>query len=276
VAKFEDYAKSRQDNAGQDNLEQEINEAAQQSDDRRSEAGSFELPERFKGKTAEEIARSYVELETLNSRQAQNLGQMRKTVDELLALQLQNGPQTRQEKPDTKPVTVDDLYERPDEAIRTVAREETDTRVQKLEKELQQERFERAKKAFSEQFPKWEDDVHNPDFISWIHTKPYRVALARRADSGDWSAAEELFGTYYDHLEVSSKKKQKEERKQKIKEVSLESPGAEVPEQVETFSRSALLEKRLAAKRGDRNADFWLRTNAERIAIAYEEGRIVD
>jgi hypothetical protein len=36
------------------------------------------------------------------------------------------------------------------------------------------------------------------------------------------------------------------------------------------------MEKRLAAKRGDRNADHWLRSNAESIAIAYEEGRIVD
>jgi post-segregation antitoxin (ccd killing protein) len=36
------------------------------------------------------------------------------------------------------------------------------------------------------------------------------------------------------------------------------------------------MEKRIAAKRGNRAADTWLRNNAEAIAIAYEERRIVD
>jgi hypothetical protein len=259
-----------------DDLAGEIDDAATRTEERREEAGS-NLPERFRGKSAEEIAQSYVELERLNSRQAQDLGHLRKSVDDLLSLQLREADTARREKPEvTKPVTVDDLYENPDEAIRQVARKETDTRVQALEQELVKERVEREKTKFSAKFPEWQNDVTNPEFIEWIKEKPHRISMAQRADRGDFNAAEELFGTYYDFRDAAAKRKERETRKQQVRQVSLESPGAEVPEQNETFSRRALTDKRILAKRGDRNAAQWLQDNAERIAIAYEERRIVD
>jgi hypothetical protein len=268
VAKFDDYAKNQTDE-----LEQEISDASANAEERREAGG--ELPERFKGKTAEEIAASYIELEKLNSRQAQNLGQLRKTADELLALQLRE-VKHGQDEPSTKPVDSSDLFDDPDKAIRNVAKEVADTRVKALEAELLNERVARAKTEFTKQFPTWEQDVHNPEFINWINEKPHRVRLARDADSGDFGAAETLFGTYYDQREVKQAKVSKEERRQKVKEVTLETSGAGAPDLEMKYSRTALMEKRLAAKRGDRNADHWLRSNAESIAIAYEEGRIVD
>lgn len=268
MAKFDDYAKDQNDE-----LEQEISDASTKADERKEAGG--ELPERFKGKSAEEIAQSYMELEKLNSRQAQNLGQLRKTADDLLALQLRE-VKHGQDKPTTKPVESSDLFDDPDTAIRNVAKQEADTRVKALEAELMNERAARAKGEFTKQFPTWEQDVHNPEFIDWINEKPHRVRLARDADSGDFGAAETLFGTYYDQREAKQAKVSKEERRQKVKEVTLESAGAGAPDLETKYSRTALMEKRLAAKRGDRNADHWLRSNAESIAIAYEEGRIVD
>ena len=268
MAKFEDYAKQPDLE-----LEQEIDEAAGKTEERR-EAGS-DLPERFKGKSAEEIAQSYIELERLNSRQAQDLGRMRKTYDEVIELQLR-GPDFKQDKPPTKPVEASDLFDDPDRSIRNVAKEEVDARVKSLEQELMQERVARAQATFTTQFPTWQEDVRNPEFLNWIQEKPHRVKLARDADNGDFGAAETLFGTYYDHRESRKAKETKEERRQRVKDVSLETAGAGAPDLEQTYSRTALMEKRLAAKRGDRNADHWLRTNAESIVIAYEEGRIVD
>jgi hypothetical protein len=193
VARYEDYAKRLEATPQQDELENEITEAAVQTEVRQVEAGS-RLPERFKGKTAEEIADSFIELEKLNSRQAQDLGAMRKTVDELVTLQLQES-RTREKPADTKPVTVDDLYENADETIRSVVRKETDTRVQALEQELAKERMEREQAKFTVKFPTWQEDVRNPEFIEWIKQKPHRVSLAQRADRGDFNAAEDLFGT---------------------------------------------------------------------------------
>lgn len=270
MAKFDDYVKNQQ---GGDELEQEIQEAAQNTEERREEG--FEIPERFKGKPPEEIAKSFVELEKAYSRQGQDIGRLRKTVDEMLELQLR-GDKLEQDKPTTKPVEASDLFDDPDTAVRSVAKEVADARVKGLEQELMQERLARAKADFTKQFPTWEQDAHDPEFINWIHEKPHRVKLARAADNWDFDAAETLFGTYYDQRETKKAKQSKEERKQKVKEVTLESAGAGAPDLEETFSRTALMEKRLAAKRGNRDADNWLRANAERIAIAYEEGRIVD
>jgi hypothetical protein len=275
VAKYEDYVKRLEaQNPPQDELDQEIEQAAVQTEERREDAGS-NLPERFRNKSPEEIANSYVELEKAYSRQGQDIGALRKTVDELLTLQLQE-TRTREKPVDTKPVTVDDLYENADEAIRQVARKETDTRVQALEQELARERMEREQAKFTSKFPEWQNDVTNPEFIEWIRQKPHRVSMAQRADRGDFTAAEELFGTYYDFRDAAAKRKERESRKQQVRQVSLESPGAEVPEQTESFSRRKLMETRISAKKGNREAQQWLQDNAERIAIAYEERRIVD
>lgn len=269
MARFADYVKNEPDT-----LEQEIVDAGTNAEERREEGG--EIPERFKDKSREEVAQSYVELEKLNSRQAQDLGKLRRTVDEMLELQLRS-PAPGQEKPSTKPVDAEALLDRPDETVRGIAKQEVDARVQNLEAELRNERIERAKVAFTAQFPTWEQDVKDPAFLNWVREKPHRVQLALHADqTGDWSAAETLFGTYYDQREVRKQKQTKEERKQQVKEVSLETSGAGVPDLETKYSRSELMEKRIAAKRGDRKADAWLRAHAEDLAIAYEEGRIVD
>lgn len=277
MARFEDYTKDLP-GPEPDALEAEIVDAATAAGERQEAAtgSSFEMPDRFKGKSPEEIAQSYLELERLNSRQAQNLGAMRKTVDELVVLQLRNTGSDGQDKPSKKPVTVDAFYAEPDETIRKAAREEADARVQSLEQELMAERAQRARTEFSTKFPTWENDVKDPAFLSWIQAKPHRLRLAQSADRGDFGAAEELFGTYYDYRDVATQKQNKQKLKEQAKAVTLETSGADVPDPTETISRQFLLDKRLLAKRGNREAADWLKSNAERVAIAYEEGRIVD
>ena len=266
MAKYEDYVKT------DDQLENEIEDAASNSEERQDGAV---IPERFKGKSPEEIAKAYTELEKLNSRQAQDLGAMRKSVDELLSLQLRRDS-TGAEAASKKPITVDEIYENPDEVIRKVVKEESAERIAQLEQELQRSRFEKAMDAFTEQYPTWKQDAADPAMISWIHEKPYRVALARAADAGDLGAADQLFGAYYDTQKKVNKEEQKRERKQKVQAAGLESAGAGVPETVERYSRSALMDKRIAAKRGDASAERWLAAHGAAIQQAYAEGRVVD
>jgi hypothetical protein len=59
-------------------------------------------------------------------------------------------------------------------------------------------------------------------------------------------------------------------------DASLEGPSATPVTSDEVFSRAELMLKRVQAKQGNRAAAEWMKQNAERIAIAYEEGRIVD
>lgn len=263
MAKYEDYVK--------DQLDTELEEVEGTAEP----TGEDVIPERFKGKSAEEIARSYIELEKLNSRQAQDLGALRKSVDSLLELQSQE-ERTRAEAKSKKPVTVDDIYEDADSAIRNVVKEESQSRIEQLERELQQQRVAAALGEFGKKYPTWQEDVKDPAMLNWIQERPYRLSLAQRADQGDLSAADELFGMYYDTAKKAKTEERKQDKRKKVQAAGLESAGAGVPETAERYSRSALMEKRIAAKRGDSAAERWLGAHHESIRQAYAEGRIDD
>jgi hypothetical protein len=222
MAKYEDYA------AG---IESEIGDAQAASDQRArdAETGRY-IPERFKNKDLTDVIQSYEELEKLNSRQAQDLGSMRKTVDQLLDIQKQQASSPAQEP--SKPVSVDDLY------------------------------------------------VQESDFGSWVQESPYRQRMFQDADSGDFDAAEEILGMYYEtnrrQEAIESQKQEEAVQQRQLADATLESGSPARPEMGETYSRNDLMEARLSAKRGDLKAERWLKAHGDSIAKAYEEGRIVD
>lgn len=269
MAKYEDYVKD---------IESEIADAGQQQEQRARDAktGRF-IPDRFKDKSIEDVIQSYEELEKLNSRQSQDLGAMRKTVDQLLDIQSKASSPAPEP---SKPVSVDDLYEDTDGVLRRVAKEEVSGEVQELRTELQQLRLERALAKLEDKFEGWQQRVQEPEFNAWVQESPYRQRMYRDADSGDFDAAEEILGMYYEQnrrQETAEERYEQEvQRQQDLNTATLESSSPAAPTSDETYSRHDLMEARLAAKRGDTKAERWLQAHADSIAIAYEEGRIVD
>lgn len=266
MAKYEDYAK---------NIEQEIDDAAEQSDQRARDAstGRF-IPDRFKNKSIEDVIQSYEELEKLNSRQAQDLGSMRQTVDRLLDIQSQ---QTSSPAPEpSKPVSVDDLYEDADGVLRRVAKEEVSGEISELKQELTQLRLERAMAKLESKFEGWQERVKEPEFASWVQDSPYRQRMYQDADNGDFDAAEEILGMYYDYSSTAERTNSQHQRDRELNDAMLESSSPPATTSDETYSRYDLLEARIAAKKGDLKAERWLQAHADSIALAYEEGRIVD
>lgn len=268
MAKYEDYVQK------DDELENEINEAAQESADRQESGESgFVMPERFQGKSPEEIAKAYSELEKLNSRQAQDLGQMRKTVDEFLTLQSDDKPKaTPAEK---APVTLDDIYEDTDSAIKRGAEEAVGGRIEALERQLAEARLQSRVSELDAKFEGWRDQVQTPEFVNWINEKPYRARLAQAADAWDLDAAEELLSMYSDATGRSGTAARAKREKQ-LRDASLESGSAHVPPSEQTFSRTELMRIRVAARHGDSEAADWLKANGDAIAVAYEQGNITD
>lgn len=256
MAKIEDY------------ISEEIDDAAEQQRER-NEKGQY-VPERFKGKTVEEVATSYEELEKLYSRQSNDLGMLRQQVDQLLNQQVQaSSPQPEP----SKPVSVDDLYEDADGNIRRIAKEETSSEIEALRKELQDMRLQSRLSQIDDKFPKWRDKVKDPEFMSWVQESPYRQRMIQDADQGDLDAAEEVLGMYYDSLK---RKDKATADPAKLRDAMLESSSPVAADVADTFSRAELLDKRVQARKGSIAAENWLKANAEAIAQAYEEGRIVD
>lgn len=175
-------------------------------------------------------------------------------------------------------MSVDDLYEDADGNIRRVVREEALSEIEELKTELNNMRLQTRLGQLHEKFPDWQTKVTTSEFQTWVQESPYRVRMVQDADAGDLDAAEEVLGMYYDNLTGTQEEDPSAVRETagRLQDAMLESSSPPQAEMVDTYSRSELLERRLAAKKGDLSAERWLRAHGPAISLAYEEGRIVD
>ena len=254
-------------------LEQEIQDAEGNAEARELAAQELTIPDKFREKSPEEIIKSYQELEKAYGRQAQTVGQLRKAVDQMLEFKSSSSSE-REEPP--KPLSVDDIYDNPDDAVRRVVREETTGRLKEVQEELDRTRRELTLKEFEARHPSWRDTVQDPAFVNWVEERPYRQRLAVAADKYDFDAAEELFSLYEDATAGRKVSDDNQRREQQLSQASLETGSATPAPKGKTFSRYELMQKRIAAYRCNRDAGMWLHSNAEAIQRAYAEGRIVD
>lgn len=266
MAKYADYVEK--------SIDGEIEDAAGKQR-ARDEKGRF-IPERFAGKSVEDVAESYVELEKLNSRQAADLGAMRQTVDQLL--EMRQTPASPAPEVTAPPVTVDDLYDDADGNIRRIAREESSDRIEKLEAALVKAERVSNVAALTTKYPDWRTDAQATEFLDWVKDSPYRIKIAQRADALDFDAAEEILGMYYDSHKQAQEEANTDEAatEQQLRDATLESGSPAPTELVDTFSRHDLMQKRISAKQGNLEAETWLVAHGESIRNAYAEGRIVD
>lgn len=263
MAKYQDYIET-------DNIEDEITDASQQSAERVSQ-----IPERFRNKTAEEIAQSYVELEKLNSRQAQDLGAMRKQVDELVR-EFQESKETQEAAEEEPPLSIDDLYSDPTTAIERVVKKVVEPTLKQTEEFRKQQEINARLAELDQQYSDWRSVVATEEFNEWANATPYRARMVAAANNYDFDAASDLFAQYYDLRSSASTQAKEATRRQQLRDATLETGGAAYSEPPTTYSRTDLIHKRILAKRGDREADMWLRTHKDAIAQAYEEGRVKD
>jgi hypothetical protein len=257
--------------AQNESIEEEIVEASEAQEERISIEGVPDsVLDRFDGKTGAEVLKSYAELERAFSNQGNTMGELRKSFDEYVNLQ------SVEPKQAYEPVTADEMYEDPENAVARVVQEQTGDKLKELEVELNKAKMERKISEFERKFPDARTTAHSTEFADWVKGSPYRQRLAQNADGYDFDAAEELFGLYSDSTQTAVSSNQERKREQQLRDATLESGSPEGAHIDETFSRADIIDAKLKAKYGYRDAQTWLKKNAEAIAIAYEEGRVVD
>jgi hypothetical protein len=153
------------------------------------------LPEKFKGKSLEDVAKAYEQLEQLAGRQGAELGEMRRTFDEVIRSSLPK----RDEKPADPPAesTDDDtaFFLNPRQAIAKAVEEHP--LVKELRETQTKSQQERAKQTFDKKHPDAAEIVKEPEFRQWIESSPVRSELMMRAHrSFDVAAGDELFSTW--------------------------------------------------------------------------------
>jgi len=155
------------------------------------------LPEKFKGKSKAEIAKSYQELESFNSRRNNEFSELKRVADELL--QAKKAPE--------KPIDVDSLLDDPGGTINAAV--DKNERLANIERQLLQQDLAKAKSGFEGKHPNWTETINSSDFQNWVNASSVRQKMFEAADKRyNYEVADELFTLYDDIRQVKAAENQ--------------------------------------------------------------------
>jgi hypothetical protein len=152
------------------------------------------VPDKFSGKTPEQLIAMYADLEKVTGRQGKELGELRSTHDQYIRTALE----AAQRKPASNTETADEDVEffiNPKAAIeKAVANHPLIKEVKEKQAQTQQER---AQQAFEAKHPDYSAIIEEPEFRAWVESVPARRERLLKANADyDFGTADELFATY--------------------------------------------------------------------------------
>lgn len=150
-----------------------------------------EVPDKYRGKTLEEIVKMHQEAEKLIGRQAQEVGEVRKLADELIKRQLES-----KQTPDAKVAEEEevDWFAEPEKAVRNAV--DKHPAVKEAQETVQQFKQQQFMTKLQTDFPDFQTTVADPEFAQWIQASPVRLRLYAAADNLDFDSAAELLNTW--------------------------------------------------------------------------------
>jgi hypothetical protein len=224
-----------------------------------------EIPDKYRGKSAEDLVRMHQEAEKLLGRQSSEVGELRQVVDSYIQTQLSNQQAPQQQE------TVDevDFFSDPEEAVKRAI--DNHPKIREAENISKQYQKTTALSQLQKDHPDMQKILTDDKFAEWIKGSKIRTQLYVQADKQyDYEAAHELFTLWKERKQVvqQTANAEKQGRKQAVKNAST---GAATGSS-ETKTRKIY-----------RRADIikLMRTDPERyqslsdeIMKAYQEGRV--
>ena len=219
-----------------------------------------DVPNKYQGKSIEEIVQMHQEAEKLVGRQSSEVGELRKIVDDFIKTK---ADETKQEVPDNSSVDDLDFFENPKEAVSKAVSNSSEMKQMKelLAKTKQQEILSQLQS----QHPDYVDVIKDDEFANWVKASEVRIELLQRADSYDLSAANELLSNWKQIQGV--KQVSQQDRKQQIKAASTGGKGSGEPTSRKIYKRTDIVQ--LMISDPDR-----YKANVEEFDKAYREGRV--
>lgn len=148
------------------------------------------IPEKYSGKSLDEIIRMHQEAEKLIGRQAQEVGEVRKLADDLIKQQLGNKTPTP-----AKQETEIDFFEDPKTAVLKAVESHPDVLAAK--EAAQQFKKMQTQQMLQQKHPDFAELVSDGEFQEWVKSSPIRLNMFAMADSQyDFNAADELLSTF--------------------------------------------------------------------------------
>jgi len=155
------------------------------------------LDPRFVGKSIEDIQNMYKNLEQHQGRLANELGQTRKTLDEILLAKRQADLQAH--SANTPRVQATDLLTNPEEALDGYVLHKTGTVVQPLVERINQLEQALAGTQFAAKHSDFTTVASDPEFKAWSTRTEFRQTLATNAANGNIQSADALLTEWKDY-----------------------------------------------------------------------------
>ena len=220
------------------------------------------IPEKYSGKSLEDIVKMHQEAEKLIGRQAQEVGEMRKLADQLIQQNL------NKEQPVAKQETEIDFFEDPKTAVQKAVEAHPD--IIAAREAAQQFKKMQTQQMLQQKHPDFAEVVSDGEFQEWVKSSPYRLNMFAMADSQyDFPAADELLSTFKQIRSV--KVKQTTENGQKVLKQNLKAASVDVggtgESSAKVYRRADLIRLKMT------DPDRYEQLQPE-IMKAYAEGRV--
>ena len=246
-------------------MEKPKEEPEQEANETETEAKETtpDIPDKYKDKSLEDVVRMHQEAEKLLGKQSSEVGDLRKSVDELLKVKLSEDAKSpnKKEEPEL------DFYEDPKGSV-SKAVENSETMIQMKEllaKQQQQEVMGRI----AEKHPDFESIVKNENFVNWVSKSEVRTELFQRADKYDFNAADELLSNWKEIKGIVEKTESinEKDRKLQLKAASTGGKGSGEPMSRKIYRRSEIVNLMI-------NDPQRYQANVDVFDKAYAEGRV--
>jgi hypothetical protein len=222
------------------------------------------IPDKYVGKSLEDIVTMHQEAEKLIGRQAQEVGEVRKLADELIKQQLV----PKQQEP-VQQENEYDFFEDPKKAVRQAVDSHPDVLAAK-QATLEMKQM-RSQEVLNKKHPDMADVVKDSEFIEWVKASPVRLNLYAQADAQyNIEAADELLSTFKQIRSVKSQQTRDDGQqvlKQNLKAVGVDTGNGNGGSSQKIYRRTDLI--RLQMTDPKRYAAL-----GDEILEAYSQGRV--
>jgi hypothetical protein len=223
-----------------------------------------DLPEKYKGKSAKEIAEMHQQAEKLIGKQGSEVGELRKVVDDFISTQTLKESQTTE-----TPVTSDEFYENPQKNVNKQI--DSHPAIKEAQKAAQEMKRTATLTRLNSEYPDLEATVQDPNFAEWIKSSRVRSELYNRAEvEFDYDSAKELLSNWSDKKERVAKvaETSKIDKDNQLKAASVGSKGNNEPVSKKKYRRSDIIKlMQTDPEKYDALSD--------EIMLAYQEGRVI-
>lgn len=228
-----------------------------------------ELPEKYRGKSAIEIAKMHQEAEKLIGRQANEVHEVRSLADQLLKQQLDS--KAREAKPIEESLE-DDFFADPASAVNRQV-EKHPAVLEARQAALEMKRMKTAQQL-SSKHPDFATIASDAGFQDWVKASAIRLNLFAKADAEfDFESADELLSTYKELKQIKQQNQSTQTAavESKAQEQAMRAATVDVGGAGETsrkvYRRADLIKLRMT------DPDRYMQMSDE-IMTAYSEGRV--